>query len=56
MPRIAHAVAGGFPHHVIQRGNNKENVFFNDSDREKYLYLLRKYSVKRGSGRIMQNS
>ncbi len=28
MPRIARAVAGGFPHHVVQRGNNREKVFF----------------------------
>lgn len=44
MPRIARAVAGGFPHHVIQRGNNKEKVFFEKEDRERYLSLLKKYS------------
>ena len=31
MPRIARAVATGFPHHVIQRGNNREKVFFTAS-------------------------
>lgn len=46
MPRIARAVAGGFPHHVIQRGNNKEKVFFDKEDRKRYLLLLKKYSDK----------
>jgi len=46
MPRIARAVAVGFPHHIIQRGNNKEKVFFEKEDRQKYLELLKKYSDK----------
>jgi len=46
MPRIARAVATGFPHHVIQRGNNREKVFFDKKDREQYLSLLMKYSEK----------
>jgi len=35
MPRIARAVASGFPHHIVQRGNNKEKVFLNDEKKEK---------------------
>jgi putative transposase len=46
MPRIARAVATGFPHHVIQRGNNKEKVFFDKKDREQYLSLLKEYTDK----------
>ena len=46
MPRIARAVAEGFPHHVVQRGNNREKVFFDKEDREKYLTFLKKYSDK----------
>jgi putative transposase len=46
MPRIARAVATGFPHHVIQRGNNKEKVFFDNKDREQYLSLLKRYADK----------
>lgn len=46
MPRIARAVAEGFPHHVVQRGNNREKVFFDKEDRDKYLSLLKKYSDK----------
>ena len=46
MPRIARAVAVGFPHHIVQRGNNKEKVFFDKKDREKYLFFLKKYSER----------
>ena len=46
MPRIARAVVVAFPHHVIQRGNNRERVFFEREDRQKYLELLKKYSTK----------
>lgn len=49
MPRMARAVAVGFTHHVIQRGNNRERVFLTKKDREKYLSLLKKYSNKRSS-------
>lgn len=44
MSRIARAVAVDFPHHIVQRGNNKESVFFDKADRKTYLELLRKYS------------
>lgn len=46
MPRIARKVAIGYPHHVIQRGNNRDNVFFDEKDRLVYLYLLNKYTEK----------
>lgn len=46
MPRIARAVASGFPHHVVQRGNNREAVFIDEEDRRRYLALLTKYSMK----------
>jgi putative transposase len=46
MPRVGRAVAAGYPHHVIQRGNNREQVFFDEKDRKQYLFLLEKYSVK----------
>jgi len=44
MPRIARLVAVGYPHHVIQRGNNRQKVFFARATREKYLDLLKEYS------------
>lgn len=49
MPRIARAVVAGFPHHVVQRGNNRGEIFFNDEDRAVYLFLLKTYSEKRSS-------
>jgi len=36
----------GMPHHVVQRGNNKGEIFFNDEDRAVYLFLLKTYSEK----------
>jgi putative transposase len=41
MPRMARIVAAGYPHHVTQRGNNQQQVFFNDNDRRLYLALLK---------------
>ncbi len=41
MPRSARIVIPGCPHHVTQRGNNRQSVFFVDADRQVYLeYLL----------------
>ncbi|PIQ89921.1 MAG: transposase [Candidatus Omnitrophica bacterium CG11_big_fil_rev_8_21_14_0_20_42_13] len=44
MPRIARIVLAGHPHHVLQRGNNRQAIFFDEADRSFYLALLRKYS------------
>ena len=41
MSRIARVVVPGCPHHVTQRGNNRQDVFFDDDDRSVYLELLR---------------
>lgn len=43
MSRIARPVFAGLPHHVTQRGNRQENVFFSDSDRIAYLTWLGEY-------------
>jgi putative transposase len=34
------------PHHVTQRGNNKQLVFFQDRDRRFYLSALREYCTE----------
>ena len=47
MPRIARIVGAGYPHHIIQRGNNRERVFMNFRDYEKYLSFLSKYSEEK---------
>ena len=44
MPRIARAVAVDFPHHIIQRGNNRQKVFFAIETRKKYLELIEEYA------------
>ena len=43
MARIARIVIPEGPHHVTQRGNNGQDVFFVDDDRAMYLDLLRRY-------------
>ncbi len=40
MPRTARIVIPGVPHHLTQRGNNRQAVFFTDGDRRAYLALL----------------
>lgn len=46
MPRIARIVVAGHPYHVVQRGNNRQPVFFDDRDRLLYIALLKKYSLE----------
>jgi len=43
MPRIARVTSPGYPHHVTQRGNNREDVFFDDDDRGFYKATLKSY-------------
>ncbi len=43
MPRLARTVFAGLPHHVTQRGNRREDVFFSDDDRRAYLEWLKEY-------------
>jgi REP element-mobilizing transposase RayT len=40
MTRLARMVASGLPHHVTQRGNRREPIFFEDGDQEIYRDLL----------------
>jgi len=42
MPRTARVVIPGCAHHVTQRGNNRQDVFFVDDDRRVFLELLGK--------------
>jgi len=48
MARLARAVAVGFPHHITQRGNHREAVFFHDADRQLYLVLLNENAQRYG--------
>ena len=40
MARQARIVAAGWPHHVIQRGNRRQQVFFEDRDYQAYRWHL----------------
>src|SRR5260221_13690263 len=40
MPRLQRIMAAGFPQHVIQRGNNREDCFFAEADHAAYLHWL----------------
>jgi len=40
MPRVGRIVIPGCPHHITQRGNNRQDVFFVDDDRIRYLEIL----------------
>lgn len=40
MARTARLAIAGYPHHVIQRGNDRQAVFREDEDRRRYLSML----------------
>ncbi len=46
MPRIARVVAEGYPHHITQRGNYRQNIFSDDADRKKYLSFLKQEAIR----------
>jgi putative transposase len=46
MARLPRLTVPGYPHHVIQRGNNRQVIFGSDADRRMLLDLLTEYSEK----------
>ncbi len=48
MPRLARIAIPGVPHHVTQRGNNRQDIFFAVEDRSFYLEWLAKYASEAG--------
>jgi putative transposase len=48
MPRTARIVLPAVPHHITQRGNNRQDVFFVDDDRLAYLKVLQRQSARYG--------
>ncbi len=46
MPRTARIVISGYPHHIIQRGHNRQVVFASDVDYQNYLDNLREWKEK----------
>lgn len=59
MARIARVIAPGFPHHVTQRGNRRQQTFFTDDDYRVYLELMaqwcRRYQVAIWAWCLMPN-
>ena len=48
MVRQARVVVPNVPHHVTQRGNNSQDVFFVDDDQRVYLSYLRDSAIRYG--------
>jgi len=48
MARIARVVAPGYPHHITQRGNRRQQTFFCDEDYLAYIDLLAEWCRKEG--------
>jgi putative transposase len=48
MARLARLVVPGMPHHVTQRGNRRQQTFFNDGDYAAYLELMAEWCRERG--------
>jgi putative transposase len=48
MARLARVIAPGLPHHVTQRGNRREPIFFEDGDQDVYRDLLAEQARRRG--------
>jgi putative transposase len=46
MARIARAVAPGYPHHITQRGNRRQQTFFSDEDYKVYISLMSEWCNK----------
>ncbi len=44
MARLPRLIVPGLPHHIVQRGNNRQATFFSDLDYQVYLDRLREYA------------
>lgn len=49
MARMARLVVPNYPHHVTQRGNRRQLVFFDDGDYRRYLELVREACTSAGT-------
>lgn len=48
MARRRRVAIAGYPHHVVQRGHNRRDVFASDADRLSYLATLREFRDELG--------
>ncbi|MCP3928022.1 MAG: transposase [Bacteroidetes bacterium] len=46
MARLARVILPGYPHHITQRGNRRQDVFFKEDDYLLYLDLLKEWCKK----------
>jgi len=44
MPIVSRRIVPGFPHHITQRGTNRQSVVYTKQDRRVYWELLRENS------------
>ncbi|MDP3700176.1 MAG: transposase [Hylemonella sp.] len=44
MARLPRLSVPGYPHHVIQRGNNRQPIFLADADRQRMLELIEEHA------------
>ncbi len=47
MARLPRLSVPGFPHHIIQRGNNRQDIAGSDADRQRFVDLLRDSAARR---------
>ena len=48
MSRLARVVVPGYPHHITQRGNRRQQTFFCDDDYEAYISLMSEWCGRLG--------
>src|SRR3990172_2582361 len=46
MARIARVTAPGYPHHITQRGNRRQQTYFDDKDYKVYIDLMSEWCKK----------
>ena len=48
MARLARVIAPGYPHHVTQRGNRRQQTFFGEDDYQAYVSLTAEWCARCG--------
>ena len=48
MARLPRLTVPGYPHHIIQRGNNRQAIFATNSDYEAFLQMLEEHATQVG--------
>jgi REP-associated tyrosine transposase len=48
LTRLRRLIIPGCPHHLVQRGNRRQRVFFSDEDKAFFLILLGRQAAKHG--------